>query len=82
MKIQAINSMLRFNESEGWTEDKIRSYLVCPTLKINYRADLKYFAISEGKGHKAFNQELLTENQFDNTLNTDINWYIKFRTVR
>ena len=77
MKIRVANLTLRFYAKDGWTAEKVASYLIDRKYcAITYRPDLKYFAVYENSGLKVFKKSLL-KHQFENPFNNDINWYIK-----
>lgn len=82
MNIVVASLTLRFYLRDGWTVDKVKSYLVNKKHKIDYREsflfpECSYFAVYEKSGYKIFKKELL-ENEFDNKFNTDYkHWYIR-----
>lgn len=77
-KIVITHLTIRFYESDGWTEDEVRKYLVDKNTIIVKRecGDNNYFAVYERSGHKVFNQQLRYDCVFDD-LHDDLNWYLQ-----
>lgn len=74
---------LRFYESDGWTEGKVRKLLVNQKMRITRRPGNKllgtpdYFACYEESGYKVFKSSEIKKHAFrDNQNFGGIDWYI------
>jgi hypothetical protein len=81
MDIHVTHLTLRFYVRAGWTEKKVREYLIDKTRKIELRLGLPfsscdYYAVYENSGFGIFKKALLN-NHFINPNNYDIKYYVK-----
>ena len=82
MRIFVASLTLRFYIRDGWTVEKLKSYLVNKKSKIVYRSDkifpeFDYLVVYDKSGYKIFTKKLL-ENEFESKFNGAWKkWYIK-----
>lgn len=77
MRISVASLTLRFYRRDGWTANRVSSYLVDKKRHVvTYRPDLEYFAVYDEGGYSVFIEKIL-ENEFDNKHCRDIDFYIQ-----